>query len=129
MGKLVNSLYGLKQAVKQWHQKFNKVIAQFEFIIHEHDNCIYSKKLDNDYIILYPYVDDILIFDTSLNAIKRVKNYLFQNFDMKDLGPADMIFGMKISRTPNKISLSLSHSIEKMLHKFDFYNPKLVSTL
>jgi len=51
--KLVKSLYGLKQAPKQWHQKFNKVIAHFVFIIHEYDKCIYSKKLDNDYIIIY----------------------------------------------------------------------------
>src|SRR3954465_13051565 len=47
---------------------------------------------------------------------------------MKDLGPADMILGMKVSITSNKISLSLSHSIEKMLHKFEFYNSKPIST-
>ena len=58
--KLVKSLYGLKQAPKQWHQKFNKVITHFGFIIHEYDKYIYSKKLDNDYIIFCLYVDDIL---------------------------------------------------------------------
>jgi len=47
--KLVKSLYGLKQAPKQWHQKFNKVIAHFEFTIHEYDKCINSRKIDNDY--------------------------------------------------------------------------------
>jgi len=73
-------------------------------------------------------VDDTLIFDTSLDAIQRAKDYLSQNFDMKDLGPADMILGMKISRTLNGIALSLSHSIEKMLHKFDFFNSKPIST-
>ena len=51
-----------------------------------------------------------------------------QNFDMKDLGPADMILGMKISKTANEISLSLTHSIERMLHKFEFYNSKPIST-
>jgi len=59
--KLVNSLYELKQAPKQWHQKFNKVVAQFEITFHEHDECIYSKNFDNDYIILCLNVDDILI--------------------------------------------------------------------
>ena len=43
---------------------------------------------------------------------------------MKDLDPADMILRMKISKTSNGISLSLAHSIERMLHKFDFYNSK-----
>ena len=36
---------------------------------------------------------------------------------------------MKISGTPNGISLSLTHNIDRMLHKFDFYNNKLISTL
>jgi len=35
-----------------------------------------------------------------------------------------MILGMKISRTPNEISMSLSHTIERILHKFDSYNSK-----
>jgi len=48
-----------------------------------------------------------------------VKDYLSNKFDMKDLGEADMILDMKISRTPKGIRLSLSHSI-KMLEKFDF---------
>ena len=45
--KLVKSLYGL-QTAKQWHQKFNKVIAQFGFTVHEHDKCIYSKNFGNE---------------------------------------------------------------------------------
>ena len=51
-------------------------------------------------------MDEILIFDTSLDAIQKVKDYLSQNFHMKDLDPTDMILGMKISRTPNGIALS-----------------------
>src|SRR4051812_22898784 len=115
--KLVKSLYGLEQAPKQWNQKFNKVVAHFGFVVHEHDKCIFSRKLENDYVILCLYVDDILILSTFLDSIQEVKDYLSQNFDMKDLCPADMILGMKISRTSSNISLSLSHSIEKMLHK------------
>ena len=78
MCKLVKSLYGLKQALKQWHQKFDKVIAQFGFTVHEHNKCIYSKDFGNEYIILCLYVDDIRILETSLDAIKRVKDYLSQ---------------------------------------------------
>ena len=46
---------------------------------------------------------------------------------MKDLGPTNMILGMKISRTQNGILLSLSHSIKRMFHKFNFYNSKSIS--
>ena len=47
---------------------------------------------------------------------------------MKNLGHADMKLRIKISRTPDRISLSLSHSIERMLHKFNFYDSKPIST-
>ena len=50
--------------------------------------------------------------------ILEVEEYLSGNFNMKDLGEADMIFRMKESKTPRDITLSLSHSIEKMLKKF-----------
>ena len=78
-------------------------------------------KHDSDYIILRLYMDDILFFGTSLNAIQKVKDYLPLNFDMKDLNPTDMILRMKIFRIPNEISLSLTHSIERIIQKFDFY--------
>ena len=100
----------------------------FEFIIFEHDKCMYSKNFGNKYIILCLYVDNILILETSLDAIQKVKDYLSQNFDMKDQDPADMILGIKISKISDGISLSLAHSIERMLHKFDFYNSKSIST-
>ena len=44
------------------------------------------------------YVDDILIFGTSLNVIKEVKYFLSNNFDMKDLGEADVILNIKLLR-------------------------------
>ena len=88
--------------------------------------------INNKYVILCLYVNGILIFGTKLEDILIVKDYLSKKFDMKDLeevdmtlgmkifdmkdlGEADMILGMKISSTPKGITLSLSHSIEKML--------------
>jgi hypothetical protein len=41
---------------------------------------------------------------------------------MKDMGIADVILGIKIIRNDNRIGLSQSHYIEKILNKFDCYN-------
>ena len=40
------------------------------------------------------------------------------NFDMKDLEVADVILGIKITKTPDKISLSKSHYVNKMTERF-----------
>ena len=43
---------------------------------------------------------------------------LSNNFDMKDLGVTDIILKIKITRTPDGISLSQSHYIDKMIERF-----------
>nr|GEV06561.1 hypothetical protein [Tanacetum cinerariifolium] len=46
--KLVKSLYGLKQALKQWHQKFDEVVLSSGFHLKQSDKCVYSKFNDSD---------------------------------------------------------------------------------
>ena len=47
------------------------------------------------------YIDDILIFGTNLNVIKEVTDLLSNNFEMKDLGEADIILNVKLLREDN----------------------------
>lgn len=61
IGKLVKSLYVLKQVPKQWHKKFAKNILSNSFIINECDKCIYTKSKSNKYVIVCLYIDEMLI--------------------------------------------------------------------
>jgi len=47
---------------------------------------------------------------------------------MKDMGEADVIFGIKIQKTNTDFSLSQSHYIEKMLKKFNHFDVTPVRT-
>ena len=40
------------------------------------------------------------------------------NFEMQDFRVADVILGIKIIRTPDGISLSQSHYVDKMIERF-----------
>jgi hypothetical protein len=126
--KLTKSLYGLKQAPKQWHQKFDQVVLANGYIINESDKCIYSKFQNGKGVMICLYVDDMLIFGTSINEVEETKAFLSKNFDMKDLGEADVILGIKIIRDGNHIGLSQSHYIEKVLQKFNHLDCKPIST-
>ena len=116
--KLVKSLYGLKQALKQWHQKFDSIVLANGFKINECDKCIYIKNTVNDYVILCLYVDDMLIVCSDDEMIKSTKAMLSTRFDMKDMGLADVILGVKILRTSDGLVLSQSHYVDKILDKF-----------
>ena len=116
--RLVKSLYGLKQALKQWHEKFDNVMMASEFKINECDKYVYVKYTENGYIIVYLYVDDILIVRSNDRMIKSTKDMLNSRFDMKDMGLADVILGIKIERLSDGLILSQSHYVDKILDKF-----------
>ncbi|RZB91539.1 Retrovirus-related Pol polyprotein from transposon TNT 1-94 [Glycine soja] len=126
--KLDKSLYGLKQAPKQWHEKFDNLIVSNGFKVNESDKCIYYKSINNICTIICVYVDDLLIFGSNIHVVNDVKSLLCNNFDMKDLGEASVILGIKITRSKEGISLDQSHYIEKILKKYDYFDSKPAST-
>ena len=77
--KLKKSIYGLKQASRQWYLKFDEVIKKFGFIENKIDNCIYIKTKGNDFIILVLYVDDILLASSDKNMLHEKKGFLSSN--------------------------------------------------
>ena len=76
------------------------------YSINDANKCIYNKYEDNTWVVIYLYVDDMLIFGTSLEVVCETKKFLDSKFDMKDLGEAEVILGIKITKTPNRLKLS-----------------------
>nr|AAX95300.1 hypothetical protein [Oryza sativa Japonica Group]ABA92639.2 retrotransposon protein, putative, Ty1-copia subclass [Oryza sativa Japonica Group] len=113
--KLLKSLYGLKQAPKKWHEKFNTTVTSAGFIVNKADKCVYYRYGGGEGVIFCLYVDDILIFGTSLNVIEEVKDFLSKSFEMKDLGVAD-------------VTLVQSHYVDKVLSRFGYSDCKPATT-
>ena len=126
--KLRKSFYGLKQAPKQWHEKFDNALLINEFLSVEADKCVYTKCIDKQCVIIALYVDDMLIFDTTLDMVHSTKRFLASQFDMKDMGETKIILGVKIIRIGDSIILSQEHYVEKILKRFRHFAAKPVST-
>ena len=89
--------------------------------MNEADKCVYYRYGGGKGVILCLYVDDILIFGTNLNLIKEVNDFLSNNFEMKDLGVADVILNIKLQREGNGgVTLLQSHYVEKVLTRFGY---------
>ena len=72
-------------------------------------------------MILCLYVDDILIFGNNFNVIKEVKDFLSNNFEIKELGEADVILNIKLLREGNGgVTLVQSHYVETVLNHFGY---------
>jgi hypothetical protein len=104
---LTKSIYGLKQASRQWYLKFDKTIRKFGFKENEEDNCIYAKFKNGKFIFLVLYVDDILLASSDVHVLLETKGFLSSHFDMKDQGEASYVLGIEIHRDREKGVLGL----------------------
>ena len=119
----------IKASTKAGHQKFDETILSYGLELNQSDKCVYSKFDDKgNGVIICLYVDNMLIFSTSLLQVNKVKDYLSSVIKMKDMGEADVILGIKIIRSNDQIILSQSHYIEKIRKRFDMLECCLVST-
>jgi hypothetical protein len=120
---LKKSIYGLKQASKQWYLKFDETIRNIGFKENEEDNCIYVKFKNGKFIFLILYVDDILLASSDVSLMLEIKRFLSSNFDMKDLGEASFILGIEIHRDRRKRVLRLSQKtyLKNVLKKFSMH--------
>jgi hypothetical protein len=82
-------------------EKFDRTLTSAGFVVNEADKCVYYRYGGAEGVILCLYVNDILIFGTRLNVIKEVKEFLSQNFEMKDLGETDVILNIKLVKESN----------------------------
>ncbi|KAL5559247.1 hypothetical protein UlMin_035458 [Ulmus minor] len=95
---LTKSIYGLKQASRQWYFKFHQIIVSYGFEANLMDECVYHKFSGSKYIFLVLYVDDILLATNDISILHDTKRFLSKHFEMKDLGDASFVLGIHIHR-------------------------------
>ncbi|XP_059315509.1 uncharacterized protein LOC132066154 [Lycium ferocissimum] len=98
------------------------------FKINECDKCVYIKNTPNHEVVVCLYVDDMLIISRDIADVNATKRMLASKFDMKNLGVADLILGIRIHKTPQGLALSQSHYIERVLDKFKYLNFNVAKT-
>ncbi|KAL0463232.1 UNVERIFIED_CONTAM: Retrovirus-related Pol polyprotein from transposon RE1 [Sesamum latifolium] len=126
--KLRKSLYGLKQASRQWNQELTSKLLSFGFSQSRHDHCLFVKGAGNDFIALIVYVDDILVTSPSDVLIAAVKAYLHDLFTIKDLGLACYFLGLQIARLSAGTSLTQTKYVQDILSDTGLLNAKAATT-
>ena len=128
--RLLKSLYGLKQAGRKWYDALCKALANIGFKQSEADPTVFYTHQMNDIAILACHVNDCTITGSSQALIQEYKDKLEQKYLLTDLGAANWLLGIKITRyfEVQTISLSQSSYINAILMRFNFTDLKPLST-
>ncbi|KAL5570696.1 hypothetical protein UlMin_020293 [Ulmus minor] len=104
--KLHKSLYGLKQASRQWFLKLSTTLKLAGFHQSKSDHSLFVRTCGNVFSALLVYVDDIILTGNNLQDIEDTKNHLMRQFKLKDLGNLKYFLGIEVSRSKKGIVLS-----------------------
>ncbi|KAK6118164.1 hypothetical protein DH2020_048065 [Rehmannia glutinosa] len=103
--KLTKSLYGLKQASRQWFHKLTSCLIDYGFCQSKSDSSFFIKSSSTSLTVLCVYVDDIILAGNNLKEIQHIKSHLDATFTIKDLGTLKYILGIEVARTTKGIAL------------------------
>ncbi|RVW21039.1 Retrovirus-related Pol polyprotein from transposon RE1 [Vitis vinifera] len=109
--KLKKSLYGLKQSPRAWFGRFTKSMRAFGYRQSNSDHTLFLKKQHGKITALIVYVDDMVVTRSDPEERKALQNYLFREFEMKDLGPLKYFLGIEVSRSMITTQKVLFHSL------------------
>src|SRR6266481_3144334 len=128
--KLVQAIYGLKQAGRMWHQKLCHILKNIGFSRSTADKCVYIKKAHDSTLIITIYIDDLGLFVTSKSEMAELKKELKDNFTMTDLGEMKKILGIQVIRDRKAGTLKIMQGayIDKILARFNMAEANPVST-
>lgn len=95
--KVNKSIYGLKQSPPCWYREIPEFFLSLNFQACLSDPCLFIKNDDKDPCFVHIHVDDLTIAGTSA-SLKWFKLAISARLEIEELGPIDLVLGIKISR-------------------------------
>jgi len=91
-------LYGLKQSLRAWNEKFDAFLKSIKFVRSDADFSMYVAQVGDVKFFIVIYVDDLILVCNNKDKLLQAKEKLFRKFEMKDLGDLHFFLGMEVER-------------------------------
>jgi hypothetical protein len=101
-------LYGLKKAPRSWYAKMDNFVLDTDFSRCHSEPHVYTKKVGIHLIILFLYVDGLIITSSHPKISNHVKTILKKKFEITELGYLHYFLGLQVFKTKEGIFLSQS---------------------
>lgn len=127
--KLNKSIYGLREASRQWFTKFSNALISAVLTQSKCDYSLFTAGSGTNFVALLVYVDDIILASPSPTIVKKVQQTLPSLFKLKTFGELKYFLGLEISTSNKGIYLSQRKYILSLLDDIGFLDAKPASLL
>ena len=98
------------------------------YTANSYDSALFLCHTDKDTILLLLYVDDMIITGDDLSGIQELKDFLSQQFEMKDFGHLSYFLGLKITHSIDGLYITQAKYTSDLLSRVGLTGSKTVDT-
>jgi Reverse transcriptase (RNA-dependent DNA polymerase) len=124
--KLIQTVYGLRDASLTWHQHISKGLKEFGFKSSETDPCLFIE----GNILFILYVDDaVCLTPNKADADKLIRDLGNKGYILTDEGPLSAYLGIQVDRlSGNRISMKQPAFIERIIEQCNLKDQRMNDT-
>lgn len=122
--RLHKSIYGLKQASRQWFLKFSTTLMALGFEQCPGEHTLFLQEQSGFFVVVSVYVDDIIIASTRMEDAQGLVEKLASAFQLRDLGVPKFFLGIEVARSSEGISINQRKYVLDLLEATGFSDCK-----
>ena len=97
-------------------------------MVSHYNSTLFLRHTDKDTILLLLYVNDMIITGDDLSGIQELKDFLNQQFEMKDLRHLSYFLGLEITHFTYGLYITQTKYASKLLSRAGLTDNKTVDT-
>ena len=119
--KLVHTIYGTMQGAHDWYETLAETYNKLGYVTSGADPCVRYKQEGDDYTITDTYTDDVFGASTTDEEIKRRKDEMGKEWEIKDVGETEYFLGTRVQQDLDRgiIRLTQRPYWEHVINRFD----------
>ncbi|RVW18805.1 Retrovirus-related Pol polyprotein from transposon RE1 [Vitis vinifera] len=108
--------------------QFSSTIFRLGYTASPYDSALFLRRTDKGTILLLLYVDDMIITGDDLSGIQELKDFLSQQFEMKDLGHLSYFLGLEITHSTDGLYITQAKYASNLMSQARLTDSKTVDT-
>ena len=92
-------------------------IPRLRYMTSHYDSTLFLRRTDKGTILLLLYVDDMIITSDDLSGIQELKDFLSQQFEMKDLEHLSYFLGLEIIHFTDALYITQAKYASELLSR------------
>nr|GEU72831.1 retrovirus-related Pol polyprotein from transposon TNT 1-94 [Tanacetum cinerariifolium] len=114
--KLKKALYGLKQAPRAWYDELSTFLLQNGFSKGIIDPMLFTRRFDDDILVVQVYVDDIIFGSTNPRYATLFSYLMKSRFEMSMMWEMTFFLGLQVNQSPSVDAMKYHSMIGALMY-------------